>query len=80
MPGEHSPYTEHIVSATDEDTRIEDQRRLTGLPETDDVPEEEGVEGADVEERLDEDPETAQNRRDVPPTPENSEEFRREDG
>jgi hypothetical protein len=50
-----------------------DEVSLEGLPE------EEGVDDADVEERLEEAPEEAENRRDVPDTWENSEEFRRRD-
>jgi hypothetical protein len=60
-------------------SRITDKRRFTGEPEMEDVPEEEDVEGTDLDDRLDEDPESATNLRDVPPTPENSREARTED-
>ena len=44
-----------------------------------DVPETEHIDPADFEERLEEEPEEATNRRDVPPTPENSRAARTED-
>lgn len=44
-----------------------------------DLPEEESIDEADFEERLDEEPDDAVNRRDVPPTPENTVEARTED-
>ena len=44
------------------------------------VPEEEGIDAADAKERLEEDPESVPNRRDVPDTPENSREARTEGG
>jgi hypothetical protein len=50
----------------DEHTRIADKRRFTGRPEMEGVPDEADLDGTDVEERLDEDPEEATNRRDVP--------------
>lgn len=48
-------------------------------PETEGVPAEEDLDDADVEERLEEKPEEATNRRDVPPTPQNSVDERTED-
>jgi hypothetical protein len=69
MPGDDDGLTPDAapVSGSDEHTRIKDKRRFTGDPEIEDVPEEEGIEGTDLEERLDEDPEdVSANRRDVP--------------
>jgi hypothetical protein len=54
-PGDHS--------------RIEDKKSFTGNAEIEGLPEEEDVEGTDVDERLDENPETEPNRRDVPDPP-----------
>lgn len=68
-----APADEH-----DKDLRMPDDR-LTGKPETEGVPDEEGVDQAEVEEAVDDDG-TASNRQDVPPTPENSLEARTEDG
>lgn len=51
-PGDHS--------------RIEDKKGFTGNPEPEGVPEEEHMQEADVEEQLDEEPEEASNREDVP--------------
>ena len=53
---------------------------LTGKADAPDLPEEEGVDQVDVGEGLDEESETAQNRRDVPASPENTIEARTEDG
>jgi hypothetical protein len=50
----------------DEYTRIADKRRFTGRPEMEGVPGEADIEGTDVEERLDENPDEATDRRDVP--------------
>jgi hypothetical protein len=52
-----------------EHTRIEDKKKFAGQPAIEGVPEEEDVEGTDVEERLDEDPEQVPSRRDVPDPP-----------
>lgn len=72
-PGFPTPMTEHVrgpdsakPGLEDEHSRIADKRRFTGEPETEGVPEEEGIAGTDVDERLDEDPEETPNRRDVP--------------
>jgi hypothetical protein len=51
-PGDHS--------------RIEDKKAFTGNPEPEGVPEEEGMQEADVEDQLAKDPEEATNRDDVP--------------
>ena len=65
--------TEHVSSPDghpeleDDHTRIADKRRFTGKPEMQGVPGDEDVENADVDERLDQDPEDGSlNRRDVP--------------
>jgi hypothetical protein len=50
-----------------------------GTPEAEGLPEEEGLDRAEVEEGLDEEPESTRNRRDVPDTPENSIDARTED-
>jgi hypothetical protein len=44
------------------------------------VPDEEGMDAADAAERVDEDSVEQENRRDVPPTPENTLEARTRDG
>ena len=63
-----------------ENTRIRDVEEQAGPPEIEGLPEEEGVEGTDVEERLEEDPEDESiNRRDVPDTSESSAEVRTTD-
>ena len=49
----------------DEHTRIADKRRFSGEPEMEGVPEQEHVEGADVDERLDEDPEATGDSQDA---------------
>ncbi len=54
------------VDKPGEHTRIEDKKDFTGNPEPEGVPEEEGMQEADVEEQLEEDPEEATNREDVP--------------
>ena len=46
--------------------RMEERKRFADGPEPEGVPAEEGVEGTDVEERLEEDPDEVPNRRDVP--------------
>jgi hypothetical protein len=69
-----APVDEH-----DLDLR-EPKDTLTGKPEAPDVPAEEGVEEVDVDAALEEGSESARNRRDVPPTPENTVEARTEDG
>jgi hypothetical protein len=65
-----APVDEH-----DRKLRTPDDR-LTGKPETQGLPDEEGVEEADVDNALDEETHGVRNRRDVPPTPENSIEER----
>ena len=83
MPGDESGLTPDAAPVGDSDkhTRIEDKKKFAGKPEMQGVPDDEHVEDADVEERLDEDPEdVSANRRDVPDTPENSFEARTEDG
>ena len=75
MVHDHAGYrpsmTEHVrgpdspkPGLEDEHTRIADKRRFAGLPETEGVPEE-AADGTDVDERLDEHPEEAPNRREV---------------
>jgi hypothetical protein len=59
-PGSPEPGLE------DEHTRIADKRGFTGEPQIEGLPDEEDVEGTDVDERLDEKPEETPNRRDVP--------------
>jgi hypothetical protein len=49
-------------------------------PEAEGLPDEEGLDTAEVDNALDEEPESTRNRRDVPPTPENTIEARTEDG
>lgn len=68
-----APADEHDV-----DLRKPD-RLDAGKPEAEGLPEEEGLDRAEVEEGLDEEPESTRNRRDVPDTPENSIEARTED-
>jgi hypothetical protein len=68
-----APVDEH-----DRDLR-EPEHSLAGKPEVEGLPEEEGLDRAEVEEGLDEEPESTRNRRDVPDTPENSIEARTED-
>lgn len=83
MPGDDDGLTPDAApteAGHDHHTRIEDKARFRGDTELDGVPAEEGVEGTDVEERLEDDPDRVSlNRRDVPPTPENSVEARTED-
>lgn len=56
MPDEDALTPDAEPSAVEEEhTRISDKRRFTGNPEMTGVPEEEGIEGTDLEERLDED-------------------------
>jgi hypothetical protein len=79
--------TEHVTTPDsghpeleDEHTRIADKRRFTGKPEMQGVPDDEDVESADVEERLDQDPEDEDlNRRDVPSASEGDRDGRTED-
>jgi hypothetical protein len=68
MPGDNDGLTPDAapVEGSDEHTRIQDKRRFSGDPEIEGVPDEEGIEGTDLEERLDEDPDEQPNRRDVP--------------
>jgi hypothetical protein len=82
MPGEDDGLTPDAapVEGSDEHTRIADKLQFGDRPETQGVPGDEGVDDADVDELLDEDPESARNRRDVPATPENTIEARTEDG
>ena len=68
-----APVDEH-----DKDLR-EPDRGLAGKAEAEGVPDEEGLDSAEVDEGLDEDSEDTRNRRDVPPTPENTIEARTED-
>ena len=68
-----APADEH-----DKDLRMPD-RSTAGKPEAEGLPDEEGLDSAEVEEGLDEEPESTRNRRDVPPTPENTIEARTED-
>jgi hypothetical protein len=78
MPGEHSPNPEHTTE-DEQDVQVPDKRPETAQPEAEGL-EQEGSEGADVTERLDEDPtDVGLNRRDVPDTPENSYEARTAD-
>jgi hypothetical protein len=93
MPGEDdglSPDAAPTAAGHDHHSRIADKARFSGKPEVSGVPAEENVDASDVSEELDNDPEDAagrgaaagdvsQNRRDVPPTPENSYEARTED-
>lgn len=83
MPGEDDGLTPDAAPSTaghDQHSRIADKARFSGKPEATGVPAEEGVDASDVEEQLDRDPEdVSENRRDVPPTPENSYEARTED-
>ena len=81
MAGDDSGLTPDAAPSGghDEHTRIADKERFAGKPTTPGLPDNEGVEQADVEDRLDEDdPERVVNRRDVPDTPENSIEARTE--
>ena len=68
-----APADEHDVDLRNPD------RLDAGKPEAEGLPEEEGLDRAEVEEGLDEEPESTRNRRDVPDTPENSIEARTED-
>jgi hypothetical protein len=72
-------YGDTMTGIEDELRRRDDKREHARRPEADGVPAEEQMSQADVEERLDEDPERVTNRRDVPDTPENSIEARTED-
>ena len=82
MPGDDDGPTPDAapVEGGDEHTRIADKERFAGKPELEGVPDEGGVGDADVGEALEEDPDETRNRRDVPPTQENSIEARTEDG
>jgi hypothetical protein len=86
MPGEDDGLTPDAAptGGHDHHSRIADKQRFAGKPEgDDDVTGDAGGGGTlapDLDERLDEDPEDVSiNRRDVPPTPENSIEARTED-
>jgi hypothetical protein len=83
MPGDDDGLTPDAAptdAGHDHHTRIEDKLRFRGETELDGVPPEEDVEGADVEDRLEDDPDRVSiNRRDVPDTPENSIEARTDD-
>jgi hypothetical protein len=84
MPGDDdglSPDAAPAPGGHDHHTRIADKERFRGKPEMENVPEEEDVDSAEVEDDLEHDPEDVSlNRRDVPPTPENSIEARTEGG
>ena len=83
MPGEDDGLTPDAAptGGHDHHSRIADKQRFAGKPEgDDDVTGEGSTLGPDLDERLDEDAEDVSiNRRDVPPTPENSVEARTED-
>ena len=82
MPGDDDGLTPDAAptGGHDEHTRIADKERFADKPEAEGLPAEEGVDDAELEDGLDEDPEGVRNRRDVPSTPENSIEARTEDG
>jgi hypothetical protein len=82
MPGEDDGLTPDAAPAGDGDqhTRIADKERWAGKAELEGVPDDGGVGDEDVSDALEDDPETVENRRDVPETPENSVEARTEDG
>jgi hypothetical protein len=82
MPGDDDGLTPDAAptGGRDQHTRIADKERFADKPEADGLPDEEGVDDAALDDGLDEDPERVRNRRDVPPTPENSIEARTEDG
>lgn len=83
MPGDDglSPDAAPTEAGHDHHSRIEDKMRFRAETEVDGVPAEEGMDDADVEERLEDDPDRVSlNRRDVPDTPENTIEARTEDG
>ena len=83
MPGEDdglTPDSAPTSAGHDQHSRIADKARFSGRPQVTGVPEEEGVDAGDVEDQLDRGTEdVSENRRDVPPTPENSYEARTED-
>jgi hypothetical protein len=83
MPGDDDGLTPDAAptdAGHDHHTRIEDKMRFRGDAEMTGVPPEEDVQDADVEDRLEDDPDRVSiNRRDVPDTPENSIEARTED-
>ena len=86
MPGEDDGLSPDAAptGGHDHHTRIADKQRFAGKPQGDDdvrgTSDDGGALGPDLDERLDEDPEDVSiNRRDVPPTPENSVEARTED-
>jgi len=82
MPGDDDGLTPDAapVEGSNEHTRIADKERFAGKPELEGVPDEDGLGDAEAGDALDDDPEGVSNRRDVPPTPENSVEARTEDG
>ena len=86
MPGEDDGLTPDAAptGGHDRHTRIADKQRFAAKPQGDDdvtdTSDDVGALGPDLDERLDDDPEDVSiNRRDVPPTPENSIEARTED-
>jgi hypothetical protein len=81
MPGDDDGLTPDAapVPGQDQHTRIADKERFADKPEAEGLPGEEGVDDAALDDGLAEDPERVRNRRDVPPTPENSIEARTED-
>jgi hypothetical protein len=83
MPGEDDGLTPDAAptdAGHDHHSRIEDKRRWASDTDAEGVPAEEGVDDSEVDDRLDDDPEREGNRRDVPPTPENTLEARTRDG
>jgi len=80
MPGDDDGLTPDAapVPGQDQHTRIADKEKWGDKREVD-GPDAEGIDDAHVDDGVHEEHGTVQNRRDVPPTPENSIEARTED-